>query len=123
MKRSSFIRPKTASRPLTSNWMEKRFGCRNLNCQNCFKLTELLFYDILGISIRQRNLRKIQPVHFFAQVREEGHRIVNRRIPYYNLDMIISVGYDGSKRISNGTLVAHNSQLNAFPQSLLSVVR
>ena len=30
---------------------------------------------------------------FFAQVREEGHRIVNRRIPYYNLDMIISVGY------------------------------
>lgn len=50
---------------------------------------------------------------FFAQVREEGHRIVNRRIPYYNLDMIISVGYDGSKRISNGTLVAHNSQLNA----------
>ena len=29
----------------------------------------------------------------FAQVREEGTRIVTRHIPYYNLDMIISVGY------------------------------
>jgi len=29
----------------------------------------------------------------FAQVREEGKRKVVRQIPYYNLDMIISVGY------------------------------
>ena len=29
----------------------------------------------------------------FAQVREEGTRMVTRHIPYYNLDMIISVGY------------------------------
>jgi len=29
----------------------------------------------------------------FAQVREEGRRKVVRQIPYYNLDMIISVGY------------------------------
>ena len=30
---------------------------------------------------------------FFAQVRSEGKRRVTRQIPYYNLDMIISVGY------------------------------
>lgn len=30
---------------------------------------------------------------FFAQVRQEGQRTVTRKIPYYNLDMIISIGY------------------------------
>lgn len=30
---------------------------------------------------------------FFAQVRQEGTRTIERQIPYYNLDMIISVGY------------------------------
>lgn len=29
----------------------------------------------------------------YRQVRQEGDRMVNREIPYYNLDMIISVGY------------------------------
>ena len=29
----------------------------------------------------------------FRQVRQEGNREVSREIPYYNLDMIISVGY------------------------------
>ena len=30
---------------------------------------------------------------FFAQVQKEGERFVKRMIPYYNLDMVISVGY------------------------------
>lgn len=29
----------------------------------------------------------------FRQVRQEGERMVNRAIPYYNLDMIIALGY------------------------------
>ncbi len=29
----------------------------------------------------------------FAQVQKEGERLVKRMIPYYNLDMVISVGY------------------------------
>ena len=29
----------------------------------------------------------------FRQVRQEGNREVSREIPFYNLDMIISVGY------------------------------
>jgi len=30
---------------------------------------------------------------FFAQVQNEGNREVKRSIEYYNLDMIISIGY------------------------------
>lgn len=29
----------------------------------------------------------------FRQVRQEGSRVVNREIPYYNLDMVIALGY------------------------------
>ena len=29
----------------------------------------------------------------FRQVRQEGNRMVNRTVPYYNLDMIIALGY------------------------------
>lgn len=29
----------------------------------------------------------------FRQVRQEGNRMVNRSVPYYNLDMIIALGY------------------------------
>jgi Virulence protein len=38
-------------------------------------------------------LDKISTCAKFAQVREEGTRKVVRQIPYYNLDVIISVGY------------------------------
>lgn len=29
----------------------------------------------------------------FLTVRKEGNKMVNRKIPYYNLNMIISLGY------------------------------
>ena len=76
------------------------------------QLSELFQTDRTSILRHIKNIYTTEELYenstcaFFAQVREEGHRIVNRRIPYYNLDMIISVGYDGSKRISNVTLVA-----------------
>ncbi len=50
-----------------------------------------------------------------AQVQKEGKRVVKRTIPYFNLDVIISVGYlvtknysfsNGNKRIADNTLVA-----------------
>lgn len=50
----------------------------------------------------QRHVKKIYEVNeldvgstcaFFAQVQMEGERKVERRTPFYNLDMIISVGY------------------------------
>ena len=36
----------------------------------------------------------------FRQVRTEGKRLVNRELPYYNLDMIISVGYRVKSKIA-----------------------
>ncbi len=38
----------------------------------------------------------------FRQVRQEGNREVSREIPYYNLDMIISLGYRNLDRASWG---------------------
>lgn len=37
---------------------------------------------------------------FFAQVQQEGQRTVKRQIPYYNLDVILAVGYRVSSKIA-----------------------
>ena len=36
----------------------------------------------------------------FRQVRQEGSRMVERKLPYYNLDMIISLGYRVRSRVA-----------------------
>lgn len=41
----------------------------------------------------EEELDKNSTCQNFRQVRNEGNRTVNREIPYYNLDMIISLGY------------------------------
>lgn len=41
----------------------------------------------------ERELTADSTCAFFAQVQTEGKRQVERKIPIYNLDMIISVGY------------------------------
>lgn len=38
-------------------------------------------------------LEQISTCRNFRQVRQEGNRMVSRNIPFYNLDMIISLGY------------------------------
>lgn len=63
------------------------------------QLSELFKTDRTSILKHIKNIYKTEELDekstcaFFAQVREEGTRIVTRQIPYYNLDMIISVGY------------------------------
>jgi len=63
------------------------------------QMAELFKTDRTSILRHIKNIYKTgelqeQPTcAFFAQVREEGKRKVTRQIPYYNLDMIISVGY------------------------------
>ena len=42
---------------------------------------------------KTKELEKSSTCAFFAQVHDEGGRAVTRKIPLYNLDMIISVGY------------------------------
>ena len=41
----------------------------------------------------ERELEEPATCRRFRQVRQEGHRQVSREIPFYNLDMIISLGY------------------------------
>ena len=63
------------------------------------QLSELFNTDRTSILRHIKNIYKTEELDesttcaFFAQVREEGSRVVTRQIPYYNLDMIISVGY------------------------------
>ena len=41
----------------------------------------------------ERELDEISTCRKFRQVRLEGNRQVTRELPFYNLDMIISLGY------------------------------
>lgn len=47
----------------------------------------------IGNIYKTGELEKQTTCAFSAQVRQEGKRTVTRKIPFYNLDMIISVGY------------------------------
>lgn len=63
------------------------------------QMAELLGVDRTSIVRHIRNIYKSEELDQNstcaknAQVRTEGHRSILREIPYYNLDMIISVGY------------------------------
>ena len=63
------------------------------------QMSELFKTDRTSISRHIKNIYKTEELDkkstcaFFAQVKDEGFRKVTRKIPYYNLDMIISVGY------------------------------
>lgn len=63
------------------------------------QMSELFQTDRTVISRHIRNIYKDEELEEIstcaknAQVRMEGNRMVTRSIPYYNLDMIISVGY------------------------------
>ena len=48
----------------------------------------------------EEELPKDSTCAFFAQVQTEGKRIVTRQIPYYNLDVILAVGYRVSSKIA-----------------------
>ena len=42
---------------------------------------------------KEQELEENSTCAFFAQVQKEGKREVTRNIPYYNLDVILAVGY------------------------------
>ena len=63
------------------------------------QMAELFQTDRTSIVRHINNIYKVEELERestcakFAQVQMEGHRTVTRQIPYFNLDMIISVGY------------------------------
>ena len=66
---------------------------------NQYQLADLLKTDRTSIPkhisniYKSRELSEKSTCAKFAQVQKEGNRVVTREIQYYNLDMIISVGY------------------------------
>ena len=71
------------------------------------KIAELFEKDKSTISEHIKNifdeqeLSKDSTVGKFPTVQIEGNRSVNRNIDYYNLDMIIAVGYRTNSKIQN----------------------
>ena len=63
------------------------------------QMSELFVKDIDTISLHLKNiflegeLDEISTTEFYSVVQKEGERQVNRKIKFYNLDAIISVGY------------------------------
>lgn len=51
-------------------------------------------------NIYEEELDKNSTCQNFRQVRKEGHRNVTREIPFYNLDMIISLGYRVKSKVA-----------------------
>ena len=67
-------------------------------CLNRQQLSELFGRDIKTIGKHINNalkeeLKDVSTVAKFATVQKEGKRKVTRDIEYYNLDMILSIGY------------------------------
>ena len=65
---------------------------------NRLQLSELFDRDVKTIGKHINNalkeeLAEMSTVAKFATVQKEGHRFVTRQVEYYNLDMILSVGY------------------------------
>jgi prophage maintenance system killer protein len=66
---------------------------------NQYQLEDLFQTDRSSINrhisniYRSQELKERSTCAFFAQVQKEGSRKVTRKIKYYNLDLIISVGY------------------------------
>ncbi len=58
--------------------------------------------DTIGLHLKNifktGELEEISTTEYFSVVRQEGNRIVNRKIKHYNLDAIISVGYRVNSR-------------------------
>ena len=71
---------------------------------NVEKIAELYEKDRSNIQrhikhiYEEEELDKDSTCAFFAQVQKEGSRNITRQIPYYNLDVILSVGYRVSSK-------------------------
>ena len=75
--------------------------------------------DTVGLHIKniykERELSEGSTTEYFSVVRKEGKRSVSRKIRYYNLDVIISVGYRvKSKRGTQFRIWANNKSACAF---------
>lgn len=64
-----------------------------------FKTSRTNIVEHIGNIYDEGELDKNSTCRDFRQVRKEGNRNVSRNIPFYNLDMIISLGYRVKSKI------------------------
>lgn len=83
-------------------------------------MTELFQTSIPNISMHIKNiyeegeLEQNRTLKKFLTVRQEGTRKVNRELDYYNLDMIISVGYRVKSHVATRFRIWATQQLSEF---------
>ena len=66
-----------------------------------FKTSRTNIVEHIGNIYDEGELDKNSTCRDFRQVRKEGNRNVSRDIPFYNFDMIISLGYRIKSKIAN----------------------
>lgn len=62
----------------------------------------------------EEELDKKSTYHNFRQVLKEGNRNVSREIPFYNLDMIISLGYRIKSKVATNFRKLATERLNEY---------
>ena len=92
---------------------------------NVEKISELFEKDRTTIQRHIKNIYKDGELDqnptcaFFAQVQKEGSRSITRKIPYYNLDVILAVGYRVSSKVATdfrkwATNILKNYLINGY---------
>ena len=70
---------------------------------------------------KERELQEISTCRNFRQVQTEGKRQVARELPYYSLDMIISLGYRVNSKIATKFRIWATQRLHEYIQKGFSV--
>jgi len=93
---------------LTQQQMAELFGSSRTNV-----------VEHIGNIYDEGELDAVSTCRNFRQVRQEGHRTVNRQVPYYNLDMIVALGYRIKSKVATkfriwATKVLHQYLIDGY---------
>ena len=82
------------------NFMDETVWLSQQQMAELFKTSRTNIVEHIGNIYDEGELDKNSTCRDFRQVRKEGNRNVSREIPFYNLDMIISLGYRVKSKIA-----------------------
>ena len=82
------------------NFIDETVWLSQQQMAELFKTSRINIVEHIGNIYDEGELDKNSTCRDFRQVRKEGNRNVSRDIPFYNLDMIISLGYRVKSKIA-----------------------
>ena len=82
------------------NFIDETVWLSQQQMAELFKTSRTNIVEHIGNIYDEGELDKNSTCRDFRQVRKEGNRNVSRDIPFYNLDMIISLGYRVKSKIA-----------------------